>query len=94
MTLTVSSLQALAKAENVLLFFLQIRGILIGFPYSGPRSEVTDWRMEATALGPVGRVRASLWFIGGCLLGQRGKVIPWERAKKAQAGVNGVSGGR
>lgn len=54
---------SISKSRNF--FFLQIRGILIGFPYSGPRSEVTDWRMEAKALGPVGKVRASLWFIGG-----------------------------
>lgn len=55
---------------------LQVTGILLGFPYSGPRSKVTDWRIEAKVLRPVGKVRAFLWFIGGWLLAPSGKVTP------------------
>lgn len=65
-------------------------GILMGVPYSGPRSEVTDWRMEAKVLSPVGKVRASLWFIGAWLQGLRGKVAPWQVARKTRASVNGI----
>lgn len=69
---------------------LQMTGMLMGVPYSGPRSEVTDWRMEAKVLSPVGKVRASFWFIGGCLLGLRGKVAPWQVARKKKARINGI----
>lgn len=46
--------------------------------------------MEAKVLGPAGKVTASLWFIGGWLLGPRGKVTHWEVAKETQADANGV----
>lgn len=62
----------------------------MGVPYAGPRSEVTDWRMEAKVPSPVGKVRASLCFTGGWLQGLRGKVVPWQVARKTKASLNGI----
>lgn len=39
---------------------------------------------------PAGKVRASLSFAGGWPLVPRGKVAPWDVARKTQAGVNGI----
>ena len=64
------------KHKRKLVMILQITGVLIGLAHPGPGSVVTDWRMEAQVLDPVGKVTDSNQFTGGWLLAPRGKVTP------------------
>ena len=64
------------RHKQKLVVILPITGVLIGLAHPGPGSVVTDWRMEAQVLVPVGKVTASIRFTGGWLLAPGGQVPP------------------